>query len=145
MMLIQEIHSLEKEIKSDPTFAKNSKCKSYFNAACKSINPNIDLYDVNVKSPFGGLSGADDSQLELIFSFSKNMRMHAVLHDASGFMKIYSNEGPVYIYVLRIHSPEILNTCLLRHITGVLFCCFLKVVDRSFSKSFDVWSCQEQK
>ena len=35
----------------------------------------------------------DDSRLESIFSFSKVMRMHAVLHDASGFMKRDSNEG----------------------------------------------------
>ena len=33
--------------------------------------------------------------------------MHAVLHDASGCMKRYSNEGPDYIYVLGAHSPEL--------------------------------------
>jgi len=138
MMRVQDIPSLEKEITSDPTFAKNSKRKNYFLAACKCINPHIDLYDVNVKSPFGGLIGVDDSRLESIFSFSKIMRMHAVLHDASGFMKRYSNDGPGYIYVLGTHSPELLNTCFLGHITGVFYCCFLKVGDRNFFKSFDV-------
>ena len=138
MMLIQDIPTLEKEIKSDPTFAKNSKRKNYFLAACKCISPHIDLHDVNVKSPFGGLIGVNDSRLERIFSFSKIMRMHAVLHDASGFMKRYSNEGPGYIYVLGTYSPELLNTCFLGHITGVFYCCFLKVVDRSFFKSFDL-------
>ena len=81
------------------TFAKNSKRKNYFLAACKCINPHIDLYNVNVKSPFGGLIGVDDSRLERIFSFLKIMRMHALLHDASGFKKRYSIEGPGYIYI----------------------------------------------
>ena len=138
MMRVQDIPSLEKEITSDPTFAKNSKRKNYFLAACKCINPHIDLYDVNVKSPFSGLIGVDDSRLERKFFFSEIMRMHAVLHDPSGFMKRYSNEGPGYIYVLGTHSPELFNTCFLGHITGVFYCCFLKVVDRKFFKSFDV-------
>ena len=97
-----------------------------------NINSHIDLYDVKVNSPFGGLIGVDDSRLECTFSFSKIMRMHAVLHDASGFKKRYSNEGPGYIDVLGKHSPELLNTCFLGHITGVFYCCFLKVVDRKF-------------
>ena len=92
---------------SDPTFAKNSKRKIYFLAASKCINPHIDWYDIDVKSPFGGLIGVDDSRLERRFSFSKIMRMQAVLHDASGFMKRYSNGGPRYIYLLGTHSPEL--------------------------------------
>ena len=138
MMRVQDIPSLEKEITSDPTFAKNSNYKKYFLAACKCINPHIELYDVNVKSPFGGLIGVDDSRLERIFSFSEIMRMHAVLHDASSFMKRYSNEGPGYIYVLGTHSTELFNTCFLGHITRVFYCCFLKVLDRKLFKSFDV-------
>ena len=68
MMRIQDIPSLEKEITSVPTFAKSSKRKNYFLAACICINSHIDLYDVNVKSPFRGLIGVDDSELERIFS-----------------------------------------------------------------------------
>ena len=120
-MLRQDIPSSEKEIKSDPTFAKNSKRKNYILAACKCINPHNDLHDVNVKSPFGGLIGLDDCRLERIFSSSKVMGMQAVLHDASGFKKRYSNEGPGYIYVLGTHSPELLNTCFLGYITGVFY------------------------
>ena len=117
-LLIQDIHSLEKEIKSDPTFAKNSKRKNFFLAVCKCINLHTDLYDVNVKSPFGGLIGVIDFRHEGIVSFLKKLRMHTVPHDASSFMKIYSNEGPGYIYALGTHYPELLNTCFLGHITG---------------------------
>ena len=53
---------------SDPRFAKNSKCKNYFLAACKCINPPVDLHDVNLRTSFGGLIGVDDSELERIFS-----------------------------------------------------------------------------
>ena len=70
-MRVQDIPSLEKEITSDLTFAKNSKRKNHFLAVGKFINPHIDLYDVNVKSPFGGLIGVDDSRLERVF-FLKN-------------------------------------------------------------------------
>ena len=69
MIRLQDNSSLEQEIISDPTFAKNSRSKKYFLAACKCINPHVDLYDVKVKCPFGGLIGLDDSQLECIFSF----------------------------------------------------------------------------
>ena len=134
MMPVQDIPSLEKANTSDSTIAQNSKRKNHFLAACKCINSNIDLSDVNVKSPFGGMSGVDDSRLEHIFSFSKIMRMHAVLHDASAFMKRYSIEGPGYIYIQGTHSPELLNTCFLGQITGIFYCCFLKVVDRKIFK-----------
>ena len=89
-MRIQDIPSLEKEITSYPTFAKSSKPKDYFLAAFKCVNSRIDLCDVNVKSHIAGLIGVYDSRLELIFSFSKTMPMHAVFHDASGFMKRHS-------------------------------------------------------
>ena len=108
-------------------------------------DPHFDLYVVSVKSPFGGLIGVDDSRLERIFSFSKIMRMHAVLHDTPGFTKRYSNEGPGYIYVLGKHAPKLLNRCFFGHITGVFYCWFLKIVDRKFFKSFDVWSSENRK
>ena len=132
-MRVQDIPSLEKEITSDPTFAKNYKRKNYFLAGCKRINPHIDLYNVNMKSTFGGLLEVDDSRLERILSFAKIMRMQPVLHDASVFMKRYSNDGHGYIYVLGTHSPELLNTFF----TGVFYCCILKVGNPNFFKSFN--------
>ena len=89
-----------------------------------------------MKSPFAGLIGVDDSRLERIISFSKIMQMHSVLHDGSGFMKRHSNEGSGDIYLLETQSPELLITCFLGHITGVFYCCYLKVVYRKFFKSF---------
>ena len=144
-MRVQDILSLDKEITSDPRFAKISERKNYFLVPCKGISLQIDLYGVNVKSCFGGLIGKDDSRLERTFSFSKNMRMHSVLHDASGFMKRYSNEGPGYIYVLLTHSPELFNECFLGNIQGVLYCCFPKVVERKLFKSSEVWSFEDRK
>ena len=67
MMLSQDIPSFEKGNKSDPTFAKTSKRKNYFLAACKGFNPHIDLYE----STSAGLIGMDDSQLERIFFSQK--------------------------------------------------------------------------
>ena len=138
MMLIQDIPSLEKDVKSNPSIAKISQRKNYFLVACRCINSHNDIYDVNVKSPFRGLIGVDDSRFERTSSFSKFMRMHVVLHDASGFFKRYSNEGPGFIYVMVKHSPGLLNTYCIRQITGVFYCCFLEFVDRNTSESFDV-------
>ena len=119
ILRIQDIPSLELEIISDPNFAKTSKRKINFLAACESINTHIYLNDVNVKCPFGGLIGMDDSQLERIFCFAKIMQLHTVLHDATGYIKRHSNEGPVYFFVWGTHSPQFLNTCLFERITGM--------------------------
>ena len=73
------------------------------------------------------------------------MHRHAVLYDAIGFMKRYSNEGPGCFYVLGTHSPELLNTILFGHITVILNCCLLKDVHRNFFKSFDVSSGQNRE
>ena len=68
MMRIKDIPSLEKKFTSYPTFAENFKRRDYFLAACKGINSHIDLYDIKVKYPSGGLIAADDSRLGCIFS-----------------------------------------------------------------------------
>ena len=94
MTRLENIPYLEQEIKTDPTFAKNSKCEVYFLAASKKINPHVGLYDVYLMCPFGSLIGVDDSQIERILCFPKIMRMHAVVLDANGSMKRYFNEGP---------------------------------------------------
>ena len=107
LMLVKDILFLDKEITSNPRFAKNSKRKNFLFQAFKGIIPQIDWYDVNVECCFGGLIAKDGSRIEGTFSFSKVM--HSVHHDASGFVMRYSNEGLSYIYVLGTHSPELLN------------------------------------
>ena len=50
--------------------------------------------------PYGGLIGIDNSSLDKYFKSYKILRLHAFLHDASGFVFEYSEKGPGYSYVL---------------------------------------------
>ena len=137
-MKIEKILAFKEEITSSPLFESNSKRKNFFLATCLSINPHIDLKGINAKTPFGGLIGVDDSRLDRVFCFSKILRMHAVFHDASGFMKSYNNEGPGYCYVIGDFLPEYSNNCYLGHITGIAYCSFLKIFFKDIFDSFDL-------
>ena len=72
--------------------------------------------------PFGGLIGYGDSQLD-IFRFSKVFRLHAILHDAAGAVYLHNGKGPGYCYMIG-RCP---NSCLLGHVTGLLYCLYLKL------------------
>lgn len=104
-------------------FPDNSNRKNYFLATCKFIDNEIDLVDVDQSVPFGGNIGIDDSILEQIFKGFKLFRMHAVLHDAAGFVRSKSGKGPGYCYVLN-RFP--FNWCLIGHIPGFIFCLLVK-------------------
>ena len=56
-------------------------------------------------------------------SFSKVFRLHAVLHDAAGAVHLHNGRGPRYCYMIG-RGP---NSCLLGHVTGLLYCLYLKL------------------
>ena len=74
---------------------------------------------------FGGLIGYGDSHLDKIFRFSKvfRLQLHAILHDAAGAVYIHNGKGPGYCYFIG-RGP---NSCLLGHVTGLLYCLYLKL------------------
>ena len=99
------------EIENHPEFRQKSKRQLYFLAACAIFDSNLDLCVALKLRPHGGLIGIDDSSLDYCLKFSKVFRLHAVLHDAAGFVKEHSNQGPGYIYFLNfsakeLHSPD---------------------------------------
>ena len=64
----------------------------YFLATCQYLDPDLDL-DIAVKMrPYGGLIRIDNSSLDLYFKSYKILRLHAILHDASGFVFEYSEK-----------------------------------------------------
>ena len=73
--------------------------------------------------PFGGMIGYGYSHLDKIFRFSKVFRLHATLHDAAGAVSLHNGRGPGYCYMIG-RGP---NSCLLGHVTGLLYCLYLKV------------------
>ena len=72
---------------------------------------------------FGGTIGYGDSYLDSVFGYSKVFRLHAILHDAAGAVRLQTGEGPGYCYMIG-RGP---NYCLLGHVTGLLFCLYVKI------------------
>ena len=106
------------------SLSNNSMRKNYFLAACYLISPSVDIIEIDSHSPFGGLIGVGDSCLDSLLNKFKILRLHAILHDAAGFMKREYNLGPGYLYILN-HVPTCFNLCWIGHVTGVLYCIFL--------------------
>ena len=109
--------------------------KNYFVAACKVLDSGVDIYEVNTDVPFGGIIGIGDSKLEPLFFRFKVMRLHAILHDASGYMRRRYGIGPGYCYILN-NFP--FNCCMLGHISGLLYCVYIK---NFYSKLYNQIEC----
>lgn len=109
---------------SQPYFSKR---RSYFLAACLYFDSNIDLEVALKLRPYGGLIGIDNSRLDHYLKESKVLRLHAIIHDAAGFVWEYSKTGPGYVYAVScpISSP------LAGHVTGIGFCLYHKLLRRS--------------
>lgn len=126
-MLLQErdvnlIHT--KSVFLKRYFPQNTIRKNYFLAACAHIYPQVDLEFVNDTCPYGGIIGIGNSRMDVILNKFKLFRLHAVLHDASGYMKSYNGMGPGYSYI--IPCPSIFNSCLIGHVSGLAYCIYLK-------------------
>ena len=59
----------------------------------------------------------------LLFAKSKIFRLHAILHDSAGSVKSTTTKGPGYCYV----APSLPSSCFLGHVTGLVFCLFVKI------------------
>ena len=70
----------------------------YFLATCLHLDPNIDLKIALKLRPYVGIIGIDNSSLDKNFKF---LRLHAILHDAAGFVHEFSEKGPGYSYVVQ--------------------------------------------
>lgn len=104
-------------------FTKNTVRKNLFLSVCHCLDENISLHEMDQKFPFGGLIGYGDSYLDKFLKMSKVFRLHAILHDAAGAVCLQSGKGPGYCYMIG-RGP---NSCLLGHVTGLLFCLYLKL------------------
>ena len=104
-------------------FTKNTVRKNLFLCVCLCLDENISLHEMDQEFPFGGLIGYGDSHLDNIFRFSKVFRLNAILHDAAGAVYLHNGKGPGYCYMIG-RGP---NSCLLGHVTGLLYCLYLKL------------------
>ena len=88
------------------------------------------------KFKFGGTIGYGDSYMEFFFRQFKIFRVHAILHDTAGAVWAHSGKGAGYCYMIGQER----NSCLLGHVTGLLFCLYVKLSLPSIFKSVDFWS-----
>ena len=99
----------------------------YFLAACLCLDPDINLEIVLKLRPYGGLIGIDNSSLDKYLKSYKFLRLHAISHDASGFIAEHSQKGPRHSYVL----PCPIKKAYTGHMTGLMFCLFVKTFKRN--------------
>ena len=115
------------------SFEHNRVRKIFFLSACFCWNSRIFLRKMDQKYKFGGTIGHGASYLEVFFRHFKVFRLHAVLHDAVGAVKTLSDKGPGYCYMIG-RGP---NSCLLGHVTGLLFCLYVKLFLPTIFNSVD--------
>ena len=106
------------------SFEHNSVRKNIFLSACFCWDCRLSLREMEDQTfKFGGTTGYGDSYLEFLFRHFKVFRLHAILHDAAGAVRAHSGKGPGYCYMI----GRGLNSCLLGHVTGQLFCLYVEL------------------
>ena len=115
------------------TFKHNSIRKNLFLSAYFCWDSSLSLHEMDQKVKFGGLIGYGNSCLDSVFRYSKVFRLHAILHDAAGAVRSHSGKGSGYCYMIG-RGP---NSCLLSHVTGLLFCLYVKLFPPSIFNSVD--------
>ena len=115
------------------SFEHNSVRKNVFLSACFCWDSSLSLHEMDQKFKLGGLIGYGKSCLDSAFRCSKVFRLQAILHDAAGAERAHSGNGPGYCYMIG-RGPK---SCLLGHVTGLLFCLYEKLFLPSLFKSVD--------
>ena len=105
------------------TFEHNSVRKNLFLSACFCWDSSISLCEMDQKFKFGEIIGYGNSCFDSVFRYSKVFRLHAILHDAARAVRAHTGKGPGYCYMIG-RGP---NSCLLGHVTGLLFCHYVKL------------------
>ena len=118
------------------SFEHNSVCKNLFLCACFFWDSGLFLSEMSQEFKFGGTIGYGNSYVKYLVRQLKAFRLHAILHDAAGAVRAHSGKGPGCCYMIGL-GP---NSSLLGHVTGLLFCLYVKVFPPSFFKFVNFWS-----
>ena len=115
------------------SFEHKSVRKNQFLSACFFWDSRLSLREMDQKIKFGGTIGYGDSSLDSVFRYSKVFRLHAILHDAAGAVRVDSGEGPGCCYMIG-RGP---NLSLLGHVTGLFLCLYVKIFPPSIFNLID--------
>ena len=105
------------------SFEHNSVRKNLFLSACFCRDSRLSLREMDQKFKSGKTIGYGDSYLDSVFRYSKVFRLHAVLHNAAGAVRLQTGKGPGYCYMIG-RGP---NCCSFGHVTGLLFFLYVKI------------------
>ena len=131
---LKAIHKIYKELKKE--HSQYGERFLYFLAKCQYLDPDLDM-DIAMKMrPYDGLSGIDNSFLDKYFKSYKIFRLHAILHDSSGFVFEYSEKGPGYSYVL----PCPVTNEYLGHVTLLACCLYVKTFKCNLFSLLECWN-----
>ena len=111
----------------------NSGRKNLFLSACFCWDSGLSLREMDQKFEFGGLIGYGNSYLDSVFRYSKVFRLHAKLLDAAGAVRSHSGKARGYCYMIG-RGPNSSSLC---HVTGLLFCPYVKLFLPSIFNSVD--------
>ena len=101
----------------------NSVRKNLFLKACFCWDSSLSSCEIDQKFNFGGLIGYGNYYLDSVFRYSKIFRLHAILHVAAGAVRSHTGKGPGYCYMIGRGR----NSCLLSHVTDLLFSVYVKI------------------
>ena len=130
---LDRIHEIYKGVKKE--YSQYGKRFLYFLANCLYLDPDHDLEIALKLRPYGGLIGIDNSSLDVYFKNFKVLLLHALLHDACGFVYEYSEKGPGYLYVL----PCPVTNESVGHVTDVAFCFYFKTFKNRLFNRLEYW------
>ena len=95
---LENIH--DKYLSISTSYPEKSVRLNYFLAASEYFSE-LDCFDHDIAlklRPYGGLIGIDNSSLDKYLKVSKILRLHAILHDAGGFIyEIYNRDLVILI------------------------------------------------
>ena len=115
------------------SFEHNIARRNLFLSACYCWDSRLSLREMDQNIKFGGTIGYGNTYLELLFRHFKIFTQHAILHDTAGAVRAHSGKGPGYCYMIG-RGP---NSCLLGHVTGLLFSFYVKIFLPSIFTSVD--------
>ena len=88
------------------------------------LSARFPLRETQWKIEFGGIIGHGDSYWSSYFvTPKKGFSIHAIIHDSAGPVRTHNGKRPSYWHMLE-RGP---NECVLGHVTGLLFCLYLKL------------------
>ena len=118
------------------SFEHNSGRKNLFLSPCFCWDSRLFSREVDQKFKPGGTIVYGDPYLEFLFCHFKVFRLHAILQHAAAAVRAQSGKGPCYCYMIG-RGP---NSCLLGHVTGLLFCHDVKTFLPSIFNSVEFWN-----